>query len=57
MGWSSTADPLENVGRTSLSFPTKEHAMAFCRKVRTRGGMPHGSVPAARPLPRTQESG
>ncbi|KAG1668954.1 hypothetical protein FOA52_000998 [Chlamydomonas sp. UWO 241] len=32
MGWTSTADPLENVGRASLFFYTKEEAMAFCEK-------------------------
>lgn len=32
MGWTSTADPLENVGRTSLLFSTKEEAMAFATK-------------------------
>lgn len=32
MGWTSTADPLENVGRSSLLFHTKEEAVAFCRK-------------------------
>jgi len=32
IGWTSTADPLENVGRASLFFYTKEQAMAFCKK-------------------------
>ena len=32
MGWTSTADPLENVGRASLFFYTKEEAMDFCTK-------------------------
>ncbi|PNH10704.1 NADH dehydrogenase [ubiquinone] iron-sulfur protein 4, mitochondrial [Tetrabaena socialis] len=32
MGWTSTADPLENVGRTSLAFYTKEEAQRFCDK-------------------------
>ena len=32
MGWTSSADPLENVGRASLFFYTKEEAMAFCTK-------------------------
>eukprot|EP00199_Chlamydomonas_sp_CCMP681_P006151 CAMPEP_0119103132 /NCGR_PEP_ID=MMETSP1180-20130426/1665_1 /TAXON_ID=3052 ORGANISM="Chlamydomonas cf sp, Strain CCMP681" /NCGR_SAMPLE_ID=MMETSP1180 /ASSEMBLY_ACC=CAM_ASM_000741 /LENGTH=211 /DNA_ID=CAMNT_0007087575 /DNA_START=17 /DNA_END=652 /DNA_ORIENTATION=+ len=32
MGWTSTADPLENVARTSLFFYNKEEAMAFCKK-------------------------
>lgn len=32
MGWTSSADPLENVGRASLFFYTKEEAMAFCDK-------------------------
>lgn len=29
MGWTSTADPLENVARASLFFYTKEQAMDF----------------------------
>lgn len=32
MGWTSTADPLENVARASLLFYTKEEAIAFCQK-------------------------
>jgi NADH dehydrogenase (ubiquinone) Fe-S protein 4 len=32
MGWTSTADPLENVARASLFFYTKEEAIAFCNK-------------------------
>mmetsp|Transcript_21042 Transcript_21042/g.62964 ORF Transcript_21042/g.62964 Transcript_21042/m.62964 type:complete len:204 (-) Transcript_21042:106-717(-) len=32
MGWTSTADPLENVGRAALFFYTKEEAMAFADK-------------------------
>eukprot|EP00879_Flechtneria_rotunda_P001762 GHRR01001926.1.p1 GENE.GHRR01001926.1~~GHRR01001926.1.p1 ORF type:complete len:193 (+),score=40.86 GHRR01001926.1:202-780(+) len=32
MGWTSTADPLECVGRSSLMFYTKEEAIAFCKK-------------------------
>jgi NADH dehydrogenase (ubiquinone) Fe-S protein 4 len=32
MGWTSTADPLENIGRATLFFYTKEEAMAFCNK-------------------------
>lgn len=31
-GWNSTADPLENVGRSSLFFFTKEEAVAFAEK-------------------------
>lgn len=31
-GWNSTADPLENVGRSSLFFFTKEQAVAFAAK-------------------------
>ncbi|MEW5317536.1 MAG: hypothetical protein WDW38_008824 [Sanguina aurantia] len=31
-GWSSTSDPLENIGRTTLFFFTKEEAMSFCDK-------------------------
>ncbi len=29
MGWTSTADPLENVARASLFFYTKEQAIEF----------------------------
>ena len=32
MGWTSTSDPLENVGRSALLFHTKEEAIAFCQK-------------------------
>jgi NADH dehydrogenase (ubiquinone) Fe-S protein 4 len=32
MGWTSSADPLENMARTSLVFFTKEEALAFCTK-------------------------
>ncbi|GIL65020.1 hypothetical protein Vafri_18869 [Volvox africanus] len=32
MGWTSTADPLENVGRAALAFHTKEEAQRFCEK-------------------------
>jgi NADH dehydrogenase (ubiquinone) Fe-S protein 4 len=32
MGWTSTCDPLENVGRASLLFHTKEEAIMFCQK-------------------------
>lgn len=32
IGWTSTADPLENVGRASLFFYTREEAMRFCEK-------------------------
>lgn len=32
MGWTSTSDPLENVGRASLLFHTKEEAIMFCQK-------------------------
>lgn len=31
-GWNSTADPLENVGRTQLYFYTKEQAVAYAQK-------------------------
>ena len=31
-GWNSTADPLENVGRSTLFFDTKEQAVAFAEK-------------------------
>lgn len=33
IGWTSTSDPLESVARTSLSFYTKEEAIAFAIKV------------------------
>ena len=32
IGWTSTADTLENVGRSALNFFTKEEAVAFCTK-------------------------
>ena len=32
MGWTSTADPLENVGRAALSFDTRDAALAFCAR-------------------------
>lgn len=32
MGWTSSADPMENVARASLFFFTKEEAVAFCEK-------------------------
>lgn len=32
MGWTSSADQLENVGRASLFFYTKEEAISFCDK-------------------------
>lgn len=32
MGWTSSADPLENTARASLRFYTKEEALAFCAK-------------------------
>lgn len=32
MGWTSSADPLENVGRSSLLFRTREEAVAFALK-------------------------
>lgn len=32
MGWTSSADPLENVARASLFFYTKEEAVDFCVK-------------------------
>lgn len=32
MGWTSTADPLENVARASLFFYSKEEAADFCTK-------------------------
>jgi len=31
-GWTSTCDPLENVGRSSLLFRSKEEALAFAAK-------------------------
>jgi NADH dehydrogenase (ubiquinone) Fe-S protein 4 len=32
MGWTSSADPLENVARAALAFPTKEAAVQFCTR-------------------------
>jgi len=32
MGWTSTADPLEHVGRAAFNFYTKEEAIAFAVK-------------------------
>lgn len=32
MGWTSTADPLENVGRAALSFDSEAAARAFCER-------------------------
>lgn len=32
IGWTSSADPLENVARASLFFYSKEAAMDFCKK-------------------------
>lgn len=32
MGWTSTADPMENVTRSSMAFNTKEDAIAFATK-------------------------
>lgn len=32
IGWTSTADPLENVHRATLNFHTQEDAESFCRK-------------------------
>lgn len=32
MGWTSSADPLENVARASLRFYTQDEAIAFCKK-------------------------
>eukprot|EP00197_Chlamydomonas_leiostraca_P007128 CAMPEP_0202865094 /NCGR_PEP_ID=MMETSP1391-20130828/5238_1 /ASSEMBLY_ACC=CAM_ASM_000867 /TAXON_ID=1034604 /ORGANISM="Chlamydomonas leiostraca, Strain SAG 11-49" /LENGTH=280 /DNA_ID=CAMNT_0049544891 /DNA_START=38 /DNA_END=882 /DNA_ORIENTATION=+ len=32
MGWTSTADPLENLGRSTLQFYNKEEAIAFAKK-------------------------
>ena len=32
MGWTSTADPYENVGRAGMSFDTAEASRAFCEK-------------------------
>lgn len=32
IGWTSTADPLDNVGRAALNFHTQEDAESFCRK-------------------------
>ena len=32
IGWTSTADPLDNVGRATLNFHTQADAEAFCQK-------------------------
>lgn len=32
IGWTSTADPMESVARSTLSFFTQEEAEAFCQK-------------------------
>jgi hypothetical protein len=32
MGWTSSADPMENVTRSSMAFNTKEDAIAFAAK-------------------------
>lgn len=32
IGWTSTADPVENVARSSLSFGSKEDAIKYCEK-------------------------
>jgi ETC complex I subunit conserved region len=32
MGWTSSADPLDNVGRASLFFYTQSQAEAYCKK-------------------------
>ena len=32
MGWTSTADPLDNVARAGMVFQTKEAALAYCAK-------------------------
>ena len=32
IGWTSTADPLDNVGRATLCFHTQQDAEDFCRK-------------------------
>lgn len=43
MGWTSTADPLENVGRATLLFHTKEEAIAFCQKHGWEAQVRHGT--------------
>jgi len=32
IGWTSTADPLDNVGRATLNFHTQAEAEAFCQR-------------------------
>ena len=32
MGWTSTADAMDQVARSALQFQTKEDAIAFCKK-------------------------
>lgn len=50
MGWTSTADPYENVGRTGMSFDTAEAARAFCEKHGWRYVVKEG-LPSARLRP------
>ena len=52
MGWTSTADPLENVGRAGMSFDSAEAARAFCEKhgwrYTVREGLPSARLRPAR---------
>jgi NADH dehydrogenase (ubiquinone) Fe-S protein 4 len=32
IGWTSTADALENVGRAAMSFASSEDAASFCQR-------------------------
>lgn len=50
MGWTSTADPYENVGRAGMSFDTAEAARAFCEKHGWRYTV-RESLPSARQRP------
>jgi len=50
MGWTSTADPYENVGRAGMSFDTAEAARDFCEKHGWRYTIKEG-LPSARLRP------
>ena len=50
MGWTSTADPYENVGRAGMSFDSAEAARAFCEKHGWRYTVKEG-LPSARLRP------
>ena len=50
MGWTSTADPYENVGRAGMSFDSAEAARAFCERHGWRYSVREGP-PSARLRP------